>query len=107
MSSTLDINPRLESQIESEFQSEKKADAYDTNVIPSSGDRADHDDVEQGRLKEFVNGQHQDVIPDSVDPNFIPVEEVHRALSQRHIQVSGVLLNGGEVDKSSEDELRR
>ncbi|CAD6584483.1 MAG: hypothetical protein TREMPRED_003848 [Tremellales sp. Tagirdzhanova-0007] len=104
MSSTLDINPRLESQIESEFQSEKKADAYDTNVIPSSGDRADHDDVEQGRLKEFVNGQHQDVIPDSVDPNFIPVEEVHRALSQRHIQMialagaigTGLFLSSGK-----------
>ena len=88
MSSTLDINPRLETQIESEFHDEKKADAYDTNVIP---DRADLDDVERGRLKEFVNGQHQDVIPDNVDPNFVPVEEVHRALSQRHIQVSGLV----------------
>lgn len=79
----IEINREIEPQIESEMDSDKKAEAYDPVVA-----QADNEDLEKGRVKEFFAGQHQDVIPDSVDPNFVQVEQVRRGLSQRHIQVS-------------------
>ena len=83
------INPQIEPQIESELHDEKKADAYDPGT--DRIEHVDHDDLEQGRLKVFEGSKHQDVIPDSVDPNFVRREEVRRGLSQRHIQVRDVL----------------
>ncbi len=82
----------MENQIEEEIHSEKKADAYD----PGLGDDvhpvdSDDVDVEQGRLKAFEGSKHQDVIPESVGPDFVRVEEVRRGLSQRHIQVGSII----------------
>ncbi len=85
--SDIQINPRAEPQIEREMDSEKKADAYDPVV------RTESDDVEQGKVRPFLGAQHQDIIPDSIGPNFIRAEHVRRGLSQRHIQVS-LRLNG-------------
>lgn len=52
-----------------------KGDTYSTNVLPVS-------DLETG------GSPHQgEVIPDGVDPELMRVEQVHRGLKQRHIQV--------------------
>ena len=53
-----------------------KGDAYATSVHPVS-------DLESAGYP--IKG---DVIPEGVDPNIMRVEQVHRGLKQRHIQVS-------------------
>lgn len=67
--------------LESEQDSKKEA-AYNTNVLavdPEHGDDEKHYDGKE---------RYDMIIPEGVDPELMPHEDVRRGLKQRHIQVS-------------------
>ena len=70
------------SNIEVEDSKAAKDVAFDANVIPVY-------DAEAGSDKPVYDGKerYDMVIPEGVDPNLMPHEDVRRGLKQRHIQV--------------------